>query len=171
MQDYERTGTSEVVASERRTYRFFEVSLLLKGANAVLELVGGALALFVSPVFVQNVTAYFTNEELGQDPHDFVAVHLVRWADAYAVGAHQEFIAAYLLVHGVVKMALVVALLAGAVWAFPVAIAIFGLFALYQCYLLLAHYTLGMLVLTVFDLVVIYFVFREWRVVEAHRAS
>lgn len=161
----------EEVARERRTYRFFEISILLKGANAVLELAGGALALLISPALVQSVAAYFTNEELGQDPHDVIATHIVQWAGAYTHGPHQLFVAAYLLSHGVIKLVLVVALLMGVAWAFPAAIAVFSLFALYQVYLLIAHYSLGLLALTLLDLVVIYFVWREWQVVKARHAA
>jgi uncharacterized membrane protein len=161
----------ETVVEERRIYRFFEISILLKGANAVLEIAGGLLALVVSPATVQGVTAYFTNAELGQDPDDFIASHLAQWADAYATGPHQMFIALYLLSHGIIKIVLVVALLVGATWAFPAAIGVFSAFALYQLYLLLGHYTLGMLTLTVFDLIVIAFIWREWQVVKKHHAA
>src|SRR5262245_27989388 len=104
------TNHQEEVVRERQVYRFFEVSILLKGANAVLEIVGGVLALLIPPSFLQQLTAYFTDAELGQDPDDFIATHLVKWVDAYASGAHQEFIAAYLLSHGVVKIVVVVGL-------------------------------------------------------------
>src|SRR3989344_3386375 len=163
--------TVEQLAKERRIYRFFEISVLLKGANAILEIAGGILAFVVSPAAVQSITAYFTNAELGQNPDDVIATQLVGWANAYATASHQEFIALYLLTLGIIKIVLVVALLRGFAWAFPTALAVFGLLALYQLYLLLWHYTLGLLVLTVFDLVVIYFIRRQWQVVKKRRTN
>lgn len=156
---------------ERRTRRFFEISVLLKGANAVLEIVGGLLVLVISPDFVQDVATYFTAEELGQDPHDFVATHIQHFADIYATGPHQLFAAAYLLSHGVVKLALVIGLLRNKIWAYPASLAVFSLFIAYQVYLFIIQPSLGIAALTLFDLIVLYFVWREWRIVRAHQGK
>lgn len=153
---------------ERRIFRFFEISVLLKGANAVLELVGGALALLVPPEFIRDVAAYFTNEELGQDPHDFVATHILQLANVYATGGHQLFAALYLLSHGAVKLVLVVALLKNKLWAYPAALVVFGLFILYQGYLFILEQSVGIALITIFDFIVMWFVWREYRVVKAH---
>src|SRR3989344_2931040 len=134
---------SEIIAQEKRIYRFFEISVLLKGANAVLEIVGGFLALLIPPALVQNITAYFTAAELGQDPGDFVATHLRQLAEHYAAGGH-TFIALYLLSHGIVKIILVIGLLQNRAWAYPASLIVFGLFVVYQTYLLIHHPTVAM---------------------------
>ncbi len=158
----------EVIATERRIYRFFEVGILLKGANAVLEMVGGALVLLIPPSLVQDVAAYFTNEELGQDPDDFIATHILHWADVYAAGPHQLFIAAYLLSHGIIKIVLVIGLLKSWPKAYPASLIVFGLFTLYQVYLLTHKFSLGMAALAIFDVIVMYFIWREWQIVKSH---
>ncbi len=155
-------------AEERRIYRFFEISILLKGANAVLEIVGGLLVLVIPPEFVQNIAAYFTSEELGQDTNDFVATHLLQLANLYASGNHQLFVALYLLSHGIVKIILVIGLLKNKLWAYPSALIVFGLFILYQLYLLSHKLSLAMVALTFFDFVVMYLVWREYRIVRSH---
>ncbi len=154
---------------EKRIYRFFEISILLKGANAVLETVGGALVLVISPEFIQNVATYFTAEELGQDPNDFIASHILQWANVYVTGNHQLFVALYLLSHGIVKLVLVVGLLRNRLWAYPAALIVFGLFALYQVYLYTFNHSLAVDALTLFDFVVMYFIWREWYIVREHR--
>lgn len=161
----------EVVAAERRIFRFFEISILLKGINAALEIVGGVLVLLIPPSLVQDITAYFTNAELGQDPDDFIATHILHWADVYATGPHQLFVAAYLLSHGIVKIVLVIGLLKNWPRAYPASLIVFGLFALYQIYLLTHKLSLGMIALTIFDFVVMYFIWREWQIVKAHHGQ
>lgn len=156
-------------SEERRIYRFFEISIFLKGANAVLEIAGGLLVLVISPEFVQDVAAYFTAEELGQDPNDFIATHILQWANIYAVGSHQLFAAAYLLSHGIVKLVLVIGLLKNKLWAYPSALIVFGLFVVYQIYLYVLNHSLAVAALTLFDLAVMYLIWREWRIVRLHR--
>ncbi len=156
---------------EKRIYRFFEISIFLKGVNAVLEIIGGLLVLVISPEFVQNVAAYFTAEELGQDPHDFIATHMLQWANVYASGSHQLFAALQLLSHGIVKLVLVIGLLRNKLWAYPAALIVFGLFVVYQIYLYTFNHSLAIAALTLFDLVVMYFVYREWRVVKSHQPA
>lgn len=156
---------------ERRIYRLFEISILLKGMNAVLELAGGTLVLLIPPALVQGVAAYFTAAELGQDPDDFIATNIMHWADLYAAGAHPTFIALYLLSHGVVKLAVVIGLLKNWPRAYPTALAVFGLFTAYQIYLLTHRISPGMVVLTIFDFAVLYLIWREWRIVTEHHRT
>jgi uncharacterized membrane protein len=156
------------LAQEQRIDRWFKISLLLKGGNAILELIGGTLVLLTPPAFVQRVAGYFTEEELGQDPHDLVATTIRHLADLYVTGPQQIFIGAYLLSHGIVKFALVIGLLKNKAWAYPSALIVFTLFVVYQLYLLAQHLSVWMFALTIFDLFIIYFVWREWQVVKAH---
>ncbi|HEX8947280.1 MAG TPA: DUF2127 domain-containing protein [Candidatus Paceibacterota bacterium] len=149
---------------ERRIYRFFEVSVVLKGIDAALEIVGGVLALLVPPAFVENLALYFTRAELGEDSHDFIATHLVQLAHHYAAGG-ELFAALYLLTHGVVKIFLVAGLLRDKLWAYPTSLVVFGLFVAYQVYVYSLSHSLGVAALTLFDLVVMWFIWLEYRVV------
>jgi len=136
----------------------------------VLEIVGGLLVFIISPALVQNVAAYFTAEELGQDPHDFIAASVLHWANVYATGPHQLFIALYLLVHGIVKAGLVIGLLRGRLWAYPASLIIFGLLIVYQLYLFILGQSLAVAALTFFDFVVVYLIWREYGIIKAHQA-
>ena len=84
--------------------------MVLKGLDGALELIGGLLLLVVSPAAIQALVRSLTQHELSEDPHDFVANHLVRLAQG--LSHHTELYAAiYLLVHGIAKVVLVVAVL------------------------------------------------------------
>jgi uncharacterized membrane protein len=66
----------------------------------------------------------------------------------------QHFAAYYLLGHGVVKLWLIVGLLKMRLWYYPVAIVVFGLFAVYQLYRFSFTHSLSLVLITVLDLAV-----------------
>jgi uncharacterized membrane protein len=147
---------------EDRLARVFEVGIILKGLNGVVELVGGVLLLVVSPTMIDHAVVVFTRAELSEDPHDFVATHLLRTAHGltgHAIG----FGAAYLLAHGLVKIVLVLAVLRDKGWAYPWMIAVLVVFVVYQAYRIALHASWWLVALTVFDLVIIALTWREWR--------
>jgi len=64
--------------------------------------------------------------------------------------------------HGVVKIVLVTALLRNKVWAYPWMIAFLIAFIAYQVYRMTFAFSIGLLGLTVFDLVVVWLTYREY---------
>ena len=73
------------------------------------------------------------------------------------------FGAVYLLAHGLVKVVLVAALLKNQLWAYPWTIAFLGVFIVYQLYRLSLKASVGLAVLTVFDAVIAWLTWREYR--------
>jgi len=71
---------------------------------------------------------------------------------------------AYLLIHGLVKVFLVVMLLRRRLWAYPTAIAVFTAFGVYQVYQYSYSRSLFLLALTVLDVAVIVLTAWEWRI-------
>ena len=88
----------------------FEVGIILKGLDGVLEVLGGLLLLVVSPATIDRLVTSLTQHELSEDPHDFLATHLLKTAHGLT-GSAVLFGAVYLLAHGAVKVILVAALL------------------------------------------------------------
>ncbi len=140
--------------------RAFRVSLLLKGADAILEIIGGVLFLIVRPRVLAGLVATLTQHELSEDPHDLIAVHL-RDAVAHFAGA-QFFGAAYLLSHGVGKIVLVSEIFRGRLWAYPGMVILLVSFIAYQTYRLTLGFTFGMLALTVFDVLIVWLTCHEY---------
>ena len=58
--------------------RLFRVSLFLKAAFSLSEIVGGVLAYFISQRYLLHLVTTFTQDELTEDPRDFVAHFLHR---------------------------------------------------------------------------------------------
>lgn len=142
--------------------RAFAVGIVLKGLDGVLELVGGVLLLFVSPATINRLVAALTEHELSEDPRDFIASRLLHAAHGLT-GHAVLFGAVYLLAHGLVKVVLVVALLRNQLWAYPWMIAFLLAFIGYQLYRIVLHPTAGLIALTVFDAIVVWLTYREYR--------
>lgn len=155
---------------ERRIHQVFQVSVILKGLHAVIECVGGIALYFVSTATIAQWIGLFTQEELIEDPHDFVASHLLDAAQHLSVGT-QTFYAFYLLSHGLVKVLLVVGLLREKLWAYPASLAALAAFIVYQLYRYSYTHSIGLIVLTVFDLFIVVLVWHEWRVLRQHLAK
>lgn len=139
----------------------YEIGILVKGIDGVLELMGGILLLAVKPQTIDNITAFLTQHELSQNPHDFIATHVLQYGTDLAHGSH-AFAAAFLLTHGLVKIVLVAALLRNYPWAYPFAIITLGLFIVYQLYRMVVEPTFGMGFLTVLDIIIVWLIWREW---------
>lgn len=150
--------------------RTFFISLVLKGLDGVLELVGGVLLLIVTPAQLGAVARFLTQHELSEDSHDLIANSLLHLTSNLSVSA-TLFGAIYLLLHGLVKIVLVWAVLKDQLWAYPWMIAFLLVFIVYQAYQILVSFSLGLLLLTAFDIFVVYLTWREYGIHRTRRRS
>lgn len=144
------------------SHRAFKVGILIKGLDGLLELVGGSALLLTSRPAIQHVVALLTRQELIEDPHDFVAQHLLQITRHLSLGT-QNFAGIYLLAHGLVKVAMVVGLLRGVRWSYPAAVVLMAAFISYQGYRLFHQRSPLLALLTVIDVTVTALIVREWR--------
>jgi uncharacterized membrane protein len=101
------------VSPQRRArivHVLFDIGVIAKGVDGVLETIGGVLLLFVSPTQIHSLVAMLTQHELSEDPSDLVSNYLLNSTRDLSTGA-TVFAATYLLWHGIVKIGLVAALL------------------------------------------------------------
>jgi uncharacterized membrane protein len=143
--------------------RTFEVGLILKGLDGILEIAGGALLLIVSPHAITHLVRTLTAHELSEDPHDLVARSLLH-ATGHLTGSATVFGAIYLLSHGIAKVVLVALVLRHKLWAYPLLIVLLLAFIGYQLYRIIAvHFSWGLTALTIFDLALVWLTWREYR--------
>jgi uncharacterized membrane protein len=155
--------------NEQHIHRIFQVSIILKGLHALIECAGGVALYFISTESIVYWVDLLTQEELIEDPDDFVATHLLMVAQHLSVGT-ETFYAFYLLSHGLVNVALVIGLLRGMLWAYPVSLAVLVAFIAYQGYRYSYTHSIGLMVLTAFDIVIIWLIWHEWRLLRLRRA-
>ena len=147
------------VRTERRLHELFEVGIILKGLNALVEVVLGLVLLFTNVVDIVQV---LVQNELVEDPGDFLATHLQGLSGSLSPQT-QTFAALYLLSHGLIKGFLVAGLLRNKLWAYPASLAVLALFVAYQVIKYVESYSLPLLLLTLFDLVVMWLIYHEYR--------
>jgi len=155
---------------EKTIHLIFMISLIFKGMIALTEIVGGVLIFFISQQFLLKLVLAITQDELSEDPNDFVAHYLIHSARALSIGS-QHFAAIYLLSHGVIKMFLIAGLLRERLWYYPTAIVVFGLFIVYQLYRYTFTHSPWLLILTVIDLAVIWLTWHELKYLSRKMAA
>ena len=149
----------------RIVHVLFDIGIIAKGIDGVLETIGGVLLFLVSPTQIHSIIAVLTQHELSEDPHDLVANYLLNSTRDLSIGA-TVFAATYLLWHGIVKIGLVAALLLRRRWAYPCAIVAFSLFLVYQLYRYSHTHAPELLVLSVVDVLVIGLTWLEYKRLE-----
>ena len=150
--------------NEKTTHVLFQLSLLCKAVFAVAEILAGIGAFFVTQQFVFTLVEHLTRLELFRHPHDLIANYLYASAQQFSLST-RNFTAVYLLSHGVIKLWLIVGLLREKLWYYPLAIAVFGLFVVYQLYRFNLSHSPWLILITVIDVVVIGLTWHEYRYV------
>ncbi|MFC0812099.1 DUF2127 domain-containing protein [Paracoccus panacisoli] len=147
-------------------HRLFELSLGAKAVFAAIEAMAGAALIFVPNAALHRGMIWLTHAELIEDPSDPLVRRILAAASHIDPGS-QQFYALYLLTHGLVKLAVVTLLARGVAFAYPLALAVFGGFVVYQMHRWQISGSPAMLALSALDAVVIALTWREWRLAGA----
>lgn len=139
----------------------FELGIILKALDGLTETISGIFLLLISPSTVGSVINYLTHSELKSDPHDFISNHLVHWSRDISKGS-LIFLGIYLLSHGVAKLFLVIEILRERLWAYLGLIVLTIIFIIYQIYEIIFSHAIGMILLTIFDIVIVYLTVIEY---------
>lgn len=76
--------------NERRIHQIFEISVVLKGLHALVECAGGIALYFLSGETIANWADLLSQEELTEDPRDFVATQFMNAAQHLSVGTQSS---------------------------------------------------------------------------------
>jgi uncharacterized membrane protein len=148
----------------------FEVGIAIKGFDGLLEILGGAIILFVKPAEMNELVRKICEHLLARAPHSTVAIHMFN-ASQNMTSSSARFAALYLLSHGLVKVLLVTCLWLNKLWAYPMTIGVFGAFALYQVFRFTHTHSWALIVLTIFDVLIILLTWNEYRHQETIRLN
>ena len=119
--------------SQKAAHLAYRFGVYFKGLDGLLEIGGGVALLCVPNPSLRRLVGLVTQEELVEDPDDFIATHLVTVAQHFSIHT-QHFAGIYLLGHGLIKVCLVVGLLRKVTWSYPTALITLMLFIAYQVY-------------------------------------
>lgn len=147
-------------------HKFFEAGVLIKSLDALFELVAGLFVLFIPKIAIFGAFASLTRTELIEDPTDKVIQFFSNSLQAFV--SAKTFAAIYILLHGIVNVFLVIGLWRGKLWSYFATIGFILLFMSYQIYRIVSFHSLGLIPLTVFDLI---FLFLTWFEYKHHAAK
>src|SRR2546425_13286318 len=151
------------IGAERKIeHTFFLLSVWSKGVAGLLETIGGLLLLFIPHTGLNALVVFLTAPELAEDPTDRVAALLQRMVHELSADT-KLFASGYLIVHGIIKVFLVVGLLGRRLWSYSVSLWFLAAFIVYQMYRFLFTRSLWMIVLTIVDLIVAFLIWREYQ--------
>ncbi len=148
-------------------HKFFRITIFLKGIYSFFEFIAGIALLLVSSSEISNFVKDLFRHELLQDPHDIIANFLINLTGNFS-SSLKLFFALYLIIHGTIKVGLIIALWFKKLKVYPIAMIVFGLFIIYQIYRYILHPSLVLLFLTDLDMAVIILTWMEWKHLEKH---
>ncbi|MBP1761072.1 MAG: putative rane protein [Firmicutes bacterium] len=138
----------------------FYGGLILKGANALAELIGGFIMLVVSHEWLNKLVLQIALPELRQDPDDPLMNYLITRGLNIS---SQHSVAVFMLFHGLAKMIIIWLLWKNKMWAYPLAFVAFGIFISYEAHSFWENQSLFMLLIVVFDLAIITMIALKYR--------
>ncbi|MFD7307125.1 DUF2127 domain-containing protein [Promicromonospora sp. NPDC059942] len=141
----------------------FVLGVLVKGLDGLVELAAGTALLVLHQDRILALTRAAVAEELREDPHDLVAHLLLNEAAGLDHGAALAG-GLFLLLHGVVKVAIVAALLAGSRRVYPWAVGALSVLLAVQLVQLVLSPGVGVVALVLLDALILALTWHEWRI-------
>jgi uncharacterized membrane protein len=141
--------------------RTFHAGITLKGLGGLMETIGGILLWFIPPASMSKTVQFLFLQELVRNPDGFFTSQVLKLSSRLA-SADPTFASLYLLSHGITKVVLVICLWMNKLWAYPLTIFVFAAFCVYQVHLYTRTHSITLVLLTIFDLILIYLTWREY---------
>jgi uncharacterized membrane protein len=141
--------------------QIYIASLLLKGFNALLECGLGAFLGVYKSADMHSLLLHWFDGPFFHGKGAWIASSVLDYSASVPEATH-SFFAIYLMLHGLAKVVLVSGLLAKKNWAYPLALAALSGFILYQIFRYMHSHALGLVVLTVFDILVLAMIVNDY---------
>ncbi|MFL0268959.1 DUF2127 domain-containing protein [Candidatus Clostridium radicumherbarum] len=143
-------------------HKSFEIGILLKAIDGILEIIGGILLKFFTPASLNKLVVLLTQHELSEDPNDIISNMMIKMSASFSIST-QNFGVFYLISHGLVKFILIIFLWKRNIWAYPLTIVSLVLFIIYQIYRYTIDHSAFLIVLTIFDIIMIFLTYIEYK--------
>ena len=155
---------------EQNIRKIFRIGIIIKWIFASLQLIGGILLLIISQNTITKWVILLTQEELIEDSRDYIATHLLQLGTHFSLST-KLIIALYLVSHGIIKFYLLYGLWKNKLHAYPLSAVVFFLFLVYQLYRYQFSYSALLLVLSMFDVIYIYLILHEYRLLKKSKSN
>lgn len=140
----------------------FYGGLVIKAVSSFVELIGGILMILLSHDWLNHLIIMISISELSEDPKDVVMNGLIRLGQDLSISS-QHSVAAYLMMHGITKLSVIILLLKKKLWAYPLAVGVFGIFIIYEVYSYLHNRSVLLLMNVIVDIAIVVMVILEYK--------
>lgn len=138
------------------------LTLGVKGFDGAVEILAGMVIWLTGPQRIYRWIVRVTAPEIYDGSH-VAAVHAIRSGAQHLATTGAHFVEFYLVVHGLLKLGLVIVLLrGGGRWIFPVGTLILLGFIAYMSWRLNDHWSNWLLGFVLFDIFTLSLVLNEW---------
>ncbi len=144
---------------KKSTDVLFRIGIILKGVDAVFEVIGGIL--LTMPTKIARYLSVLSQHEIYRH-HQVLSGRIDHLADALTGRPHLGA-ALYLIVHGGAKVILIVGIFRARKWGYLGLIGVLGFFTLVELTRFVAAHEWVTGVLGVFDLAVVVLIWKEYR--------
>lgn len=151
------------------TDRLFRIAVAIKGIDGGAQLLASLVLIVLPPTVVTGLANAAITRDLLGDPKGLLAAHLQEAAGHFAAGGTRWFAIIYLLLHGIIKLALVIALLRRVLPAYPVAVVVLAAFVAYELVRAVHTHSIALPFFAALDIVIIVLVVREYRQLRRER--
>lgn len=143
-------------------HKIAKIIVYFKGIFGIIELIVGLGLLFVGRESLNEYMLWLVDFE-PFEKHPRLMDSTTRFIADHVLGSMHTLIALYMIVHGLVFIAVVIALVHKKMWAFPAAGILLTLFIIYQIYRLALAFSLILLIFTLIDVAIIFFLRYEYK--------
>jgi uncharacterized membrane protein len=144
----------------------FYGGLAIKAVNALMEFIGGVLLIIISHDELNRIIRLIALPELKEDPNDIVMNYFITLCQNSSISA-QHSVAIYMLPHGITKLAMVWLLVKKKLWAYPLAVVVFGMFITYEIYSYIQSHSVLVLLIIIIDAAIIFMILLEYKRLKA----
>ena len=147
--------------NEKTLHELFDLSILLKSILAFLETIGGISILLASSEFIFKFVNIISFGELTETPIDSLSQYLLNLTHSFS-GNTKEFVALYLLLHGITNLIIIAGIVKKKIWAYYTSFVVFVFFVFYEIYRYISHPNIFLILLIIFDSTTVWLIWREY---------
>ena len=151
------------------TEKLFDVAITIKGIDGAIQIIGAIVLALIPPQAITGLANSIVTRDLLGDQEGTLAHHLTKAAADFANGDTRTFALVYLLLHGLIKVGLVLALLRKILPMYPIAMVVLAGFVIYELYRAVRTHSIALPIFAAIDIVIIILVFREYRQLRQER--
>ncbi len=151
-------------------HELYGISVIVKGVDGILEIIGGLLLIFFSPLSITRTILFLGRTELVENPRHPLINIIYHLASGLSL-QKRHFYSLLFLSHGAVKLIMVFGLVKNKLWAYPATIAIFTAFVFYQAFEMYYSPSLLLGVITLIDIFVVLLISREYQAVSRAKSA